>query len=40
VDDLKRECGKVLCITALVDCREESDGGYQPVAELLKDCGE
>lgn len=32
VDDLPR--GKVLCITALLDCREESDGGYG----LVLDC--
>jgi activating signal cointegrator 1 len=28
VDDLKRDCGKVLCITQIVECRKESDGSY------------
>ena len=28
VDDLKRDCGKVLCITQIVECRKKSDGSY------------
>jgi hypothetical protein len=28
VDDLKRDCGKVLCITRIVKCRKRSDGSY------------
>ncbi len=28
VDDLKRKCGKVLCITKIVECQKESDGDY------------